>query len=141
MWLRVDSVIPECVCISLGAIDLAYCDILYRDLKKGLEGLVLESLLHLVYLTTPYNLAAQSEPDWMVYFWQVRNGTFQLRSLSTFVECLATASPLLKCLGLAVSSFRASSSLHLDYRISIMQNCGSYNIRAYTHTHMSLGFF
>ncbi|XP_041527547.1 helicase POLQ-like isoform X1 [Microtus oregoni] len=53
-----------------GAIDLAYCDILYRDLKKGLEGLVLESLLHLVYLTTPYDLAAQSEPDWMVYFRQ-----------------------------------------------------------------------
>jgi POLQ-like helicase len=41
-------------------------------LKKGLEGLVLESLLHLIYLTTPYDLAAQSEPDWMVYFKQVR---------------------------------------------------------------------
>lgn len=53
-----------------GAIDLAYCDTLYRDLKKGLEGLVLESLLHLVYLTTPYDLAAQLEPDWMVYFRQ-----------------------------------------------------------------------
>ncbi|XP_031192846.1 helicase POLQ-like isoform X2 [Mastomys coucha] len=53
-----------------GAIDLAYCDTLYKDLKKGLEGLVLESLLHLVYLTTPYDLAAQSEPDWMVYFRQ-----------------------------------------------------------------------
>ncbi|XP_028629505.1 helicase POLQ-like isoform X3 [Grammomys surdaster] len=53
-----------------GAIDLAYCDTLYRDLKKGLEGLVLESLLHLVYLITPYDLAAQSEPDWMVYFRQ-----------------------------------------------------------------------
>lgn len=53
-----------------GAIDLTYCDTLYRDLKKGLEGLVLESLLHLVYLTTPYDLAAQSEPDWMVYFRQ-----------------------------------------------------------------------
>ncbi|XP_051026262.1 helicase POLQ-like isoform X1 [Acomys russatus] len=53
-----------------GAIDLAYCDTLYRDLKKGLEGLVLESLLHLVYLTTPYDLVAQSEPEWMVYFRQ-----------------------------------------------------------------------
>ncbi|KAL1790926.1 helicase POLQ-like isoform X1 [Sigmodon hispidus] len=53
-----------------GAIDLAYCDTLYRDLKKGLEGLVLENLLHLVYLTTPYDLVAQSEPDWMVYFRQ-----------------------------------------------------------------------
>ncbi|XP_052591465.1 helicase POLQ-like isoform X1 [Peromyscus californicus insignis] len=53
-----------------GAIDLAYSDTLYRDLKKGLEGLVLESLLHLVYLTTPYDLVAQTEPDWMVYFRQ-----------------------------------------------------------------------
>ncbi|KAM5271391.1 helicase POLQ-like isoform 2-T2 [Ctenodactylus gundi] len=53
-----------------GTIDLAYCDTLYRDLKKGLEGLVLESLLHLVYLTTPYDLAFQCVPDWMIYFRQ-----------------------------------------------------------------------
>ncbi|XP_032488143.1 helicase POLQ-like isoform X3 [Phocoena sinus] len=53
-----------------GAIDLAYCDNLYRDLKKGLEGLVLESLLHLIYLTTPYDMASQCHPDWMIYFRQ-----------------------------------------------------------------------
>ncbi|XP_053453735.1 helicase POLQ-like isoform X2 [Nycticebus coucang] len=53
-----------------GSIDLAYCNILYRDLKKGLEGLVLESLLHLIYLTTPYDLVAQCEPNWMIYFRQ-----------------------------------------------------------------------
>ncbi|XP_045140137.1 helicase POLQ-like isoform X7 [Echinops telfairi] len=53
-----------------GMIDLAYCDILYRDLKKGLEGLVLESLLHLVYLATPYDMVSQCNPDWMVYFRQ-----------------------------------------------------------------------
>ncbi|XP_075400210.1 helicase POLQ-like isoform X2 [Tenrec ecaudatus] len=53
-----------------GMIDLAYCDILYRDLKKGLEGLVLESLLHLVYLATPYGMVSQSDPDWMIYFRQ-----------------------------------------------------------------------
>ncbi|XP_045675927.1 helicase POLQ-like isoform X2 [Phyllostomus hastatus] len=53
-----------------GTIDLAYCDILYRDLKKGLEGLVLESLLHLVYLTTPYDMASQCDPDWMIFFRQ-----------------------------------------------------------------------
>ncbi|XP_030873707.1 helicase POLQ-like isoform X2 [Leptonychotes weddellii] len=50
--------------------DLAYCDILYRDLKKGLEGLVLESLLHLIYLTTPYDMGSQCVPDWMIYFRQ-----------------------------------------------------------------------
>ncbi|KAK2490045.1 hypothetical protein MC885_008714 [Smutsia gigantea] len=53
-----------------GTIDLAYCDILYRDLKKGLEGLVLESFLHLIYLTTPYEMASQCHPDWMIYFRQ-----------------------------------------------------------------------
>ncbi|XP_030873708.1 helicase POLQ-like isoform X3 [Leptonychotes weddellii] len=53
-----------------GTIDLAYCDILYRDLKKGLEGLVLESLLHLIYLTTPYDMGSQCVPDWMIYFRQ-----------------------------------------------------------------------
>uniref|UniRef100_F6VII6 Helicase, POLQ like n=1 Tax=Equus caballus TaxID=9796 RepID=F6VII6_HORSE len=53
-----------------GTIDLAYCDVLYRDLKKGLEGLVLESLLHLIYLTTPYDMASQCDPDWMIYFRQ-----------------------------------------------------------------------
>ncbi|ELK26532.1 Helicase POLQ-like protein [Myotis davidii] len=53
-----------------GTIDLAYCDILYRDLQKGLEGLVLESLLHLIYLTTPYDMASQCDPDWMIYFTQ-----------------------------------------------------------------------
>nr|XP_025145568.1 helicase POLQ-like isoform X3 [Bubalus bubalis] len=54
-----------------GTIDLAYCDILYRDLKKGLEGLMLESLLHLIYLTTPYDMASQCDPDWMIYFRQI----------------------------------------------------------------------
>ncbi|XP_054996817.1 helicase POLQ-like isoform X1 [Sorex araneus] len=53
-----------------GTIDLAYCDVLYTDLKKGLEGLVLESLLHLIYLTTPYDMASQCDPDWIIYFSQ-----------------------------------------------------------------------
>ncbi|XP_066241562.1 helicase POLQ-like [Saccopteryx leptura] len=53
-----------------GTIDLAYCDILYRDLKIGLESLVLESFLHLIYLTTPYDMASQCNPDWMIYFRQ-----------------------------------------------------------------------
>nr|XP_048703790.1 helicase POLQ-like isoform X4 [Caretta caretta] len=53
-----------------GSIDLAYCDALYRDLKKGLEGLVLESCLHLLYLTTPYDMTDHCRPDWMIYFRQ-----------------------------------------------------------------------
>ncbi|XP_053107515.1 helicase POLQ-like [Hemicordylus capensis] len=53
-----------------GSIDLAYCDTLYADLKKGLEGLILESCLHLLYLTMPYDMIAQCNPDWMIYFKQ-----------------------------------------------------------------------
>uniref|UniRef100_A0A8C3YIN9 Helicase, POLQ like n=1 Tax=Catagonus wagneri TaxID=51154 RepID=A0A8C3YIN9_9CETA len=68
-----------------GTIDLAYCDILYRDLKKGLEGLVLESLLHLIYLTTPYEMASQCDPDWMVYFRQFSQLSPAEQSVATLV--------------------------------------------------------
>ncbi|XP_060707348.1 helicase POLQ-like isoform X2 [Hemiscyllium ocellatum] len=53
-----------------GSIDLAYCDSLNMDLKKGLEGLVLGNYLHLIYLVTPYDIVSQCIPDWMVYFRQ-----------------------------------------------------------------------
>ncbi|XP_041825219.1 helicase POLQ-like [Melanotaenia boesemani] len=53
-----------------GSVDLTYCDLLYKDLCKGLEGLLLNSYLHLVYLVTPYDLIAQCKPDWMIYFRQ-----------------------------------------------------------------------
>jgi len=54
-----------------GSVDLNYCDLLYRDLSKGLEGLLLNSFLHLVYLVTPYDMVHQCKPDWMIYFRQV----------------------------------------------------------------------
>ncbi|XP_053920379.1 helicase POLQ-like isoform X4 [Cuculus canorus] len=53
-----------------GSIDLAYCNLLYRELKKGLEGLVLESNLHVLYLATPYDLTSNCSPDWMIYLRQ-----------------------------------------------------------------------
>ncbi|KAM3831978.1 helicase POLQ-like isoform 1-T1 [Vipera latastei] len=53
-----------------GSIELAHCDTLYKDLKKGLEGLILESYLHLLYLITPYDMIPQCSPNWMVYFKQ-----------------------------------------------------------------------
>ncbi|XP_066502025.1 helicase POLQ-like [Hoplias malabaricus] len=53
-----------------GSVDLSYCDVLYRDLCKGLEGLLLNSFLHLVYLVTPYDMVSQCKPDWMLYFTQ-----------------------------------------------------------------------
>ncbi|NWZ68364.1 HELQ Helicase, partial [Acrocephalus arundinaceus] len=53
-----------------GSIDLAYCNLLYRELKKGLEGLVLESNFHLLYLSTPYDMTSTCSPDWMIYLRQ-----------------------------------------------------------------------
>ncbi|CAH2301640.1 helicase POLQ-like isoform X1 [Pelobates cultripes] len=53
-----------------GSIDLDYSGALYCDLKKGLEGLVLESFLHLLYLVTPYDILSNCSPDWMIYFRQ-----------------------------------------------------------------------
>ncbi|XP_068561463.1 helicase POLQ-like isoform X3 [Cebidichthys violaceus] len=53
-----------------GSVDLTYSDVLYKDLSKGLEGLLLNSCLHLVYLVTPYDMITQCRPDWMVFFRQ-----------------------------------------------------------------------
>lgn len=53
-----------------GSVDLTYSGVLYSDLCKGLEGLLLNSYLHLVYLVTPYDLLSQCKPEWMVYLRQ-----------------------------------------------------------------------
>ncbi|XP_028274206.1 helicase POLQ-like [Parambassis ranga] len=53
-----------------GSVDLSFCDVLYKDLSKGLEGLLLNSYLHLLYLVTPYDMISQCRPDWMVFFRQ-----------------------------------------------------------------------
>ncbi|KAG7499012.1 helicase POLQ-like isoform X1 [Solea senegalensis] len=53
-----------------GSVDLTFSDLLYKDLSLGLEGLLLNSYLHLVYLVTPYDMITQCKPDWMIYFRQ-----------------------------------------------------------------------
>ncbi|XP_070780569.1 helicase POLQ-like [Enoplosus armatus] len=53
-----------------GSVDLTYSDMLYKDLSEGLEGLLLNSYLHLVYLVTPYDMISQCKPDWMMFFRQ-----------------------------------------------------------------------
>ncbi|XP_066488391.1 helicase POLQ-like [Tiliqua scincoides] len=53
-----------------GSVDLAYCNTVYKNLKKGLEGLILESCLHLLYLTMPYDMISQCIPNWMIYLKQ-----------------------------------------------------------------------
>ncbi|OXB84089.1 UNVERIFIED_CONTAM: hypothetical protein H355_012207 [Colinus virginianus] len=53
-----------------GSIDVSYCNLLYKELRKGLEALVLESSLHLLYLATPYDVVSNCSPDWMIYLRQ-----------------------------------------------------------------------
>lgn len=56
---------------SSASVDLTYAEVLYKDLSKGLESLLLNSYLHLVYLVTPYDLIDQCKPNWMIFFRQV----------------------------------------------------------------------
>lgn len=61
-----------CLCLSSsGSVDLAYSQVLYLDLTKGLDGLQLNSFLHLLYLVTPYDILSQCKPEWMTYLRQV----------------------------------------------------------------------
>lgn len=65
-------------------MDLTCSDVLYKDLSKGLDGLLLKSYLHLVYLVTPYDMISQCKPDWMTYFRQVQSH-FQILYNDLFV--------------------------------------------------------
>lgn len=56
-------------------MDLTHSKVLYQDLTKGLDGLLLNSYLHLVYLVTPYDMLSQCKPDWMTYLRQVLQDT------------------------------------------------------------------
>ncbi|XP_036385486.1 helicase POLQ-like [Megalops cyprinoides] len=68
-----------------GSIDLTYSDTLYKDLLKGLESLVLNSFLHLIYLVTPYDMVSQCKPDWMVYYRQFSMLSASEQKMSAFV--------------------------------------------------------
>ncbi|KAK3590231.1 hypothetical protein CHS0354_041297 [Potamilus streckersoni] len=54
-----------------GPVDLEYAGLLYLDLKKAEESLVLSNYLHLLYLVTPYDAVKDVSPSWMIYFSQM----------------------------------------------------------------------
>ncbi|XP_061553995.1 helicase POLQ-like [Phycodurus eques] len=54
-----------------GCVDVSHSEVLYQDLQQGLEGLFLNSFLHLLFLVTPYDLAAACTPDWMTFYTQM----------------------------------------------------------------------
>ena len=54
-----------------GPIDPDYAGLLYKDLKKAEEPLVVSTYLHLLYLVTPYDMVKDLNPSWLIYFTQV----------------------------------------------------------------------
>ncbi|XP_053406623.1 helicase POLQ-like [Mercenaria mercenaria] len=54
-----------------GPIDPDYAEMLYKDLKKAEEPLVISNHLHLLYLVTPYDVVKDITPSWFIYFNQM----------------------------------------------------------------------
>ena len=55
-----------------GCIDVESSPVIYREVARALENLVLTNELHLLYLVTPLDIRDSIEPQWMTYFKQVR---------------------------------------------------------------------
>ncbi|XP_066932917.1 helicase POLQ-like [Clytia hemisphaerica] len=53
-----------------GCIDIDFVPTLYKDLKKSLQGIVLATELHLLYLATPIDQTAILTVKWMTYYRQ-----------------------------------------------------------------------
>ena len=56
----------------VGCIDVDSSPMIYGELARAQEDLVLTTELHLLYLVTPLDLRDSIEPDWMTYFKQVK---------------------------------------------------------------------
>lgn len=59
----------------VGCIDVDSSPMIYSELARAQEDLVLTTELHLLYLVTPPDLRDSIEPDWMTYFKQVKQCT------------------------------------------------------------------
>ena len=57
--------------IIVGCIDVDSSPMIYSELARAQDNLVLANELHLLYLVTPPNMRDSVEPEWMVYFQQV----------------------------------------------------------------------
>lgn len=55
-----------------GCINVENSPVIYREVTRALENLVLTNELHLLYLVTPLDIRDSIEPEWMTYFKQVR---------------------------------------------------------------------
>ena len=50
-----------------GSIDVDCGSKLYNDLVKAQQSLVVASYLHLLFLSTPYDMVTDIKPNWMIY--------------------------------------------------------------------------
>jgi POLQ-like helicase len=54
-----------------GSVDISWGKRLYDDLVQAQQSLVVANHLHLLYLSTPYDVVEDVQPDWMLYLQQV----------------------------------------------------------------------
>lgn len=55
----------------VGSIDIDYGSRLYGDLVKAQQSLVVANHLHLLFLSTPYDMVNDIKPTWMIYLREV----------------------------------------------------------------------
>jgi len=51
----------------VGSVDIDCGSKLYADLVQAQQSLVIANHLHLLYLSTPYDLVSDVKPNWMIY--------------------------------------------------------------------------
>ena len=62
--------------ILAGCIDVDSSPMIYSELARAQDNLVLANELHLLYLVTPHDLRDSPQPEWMVYYKQVCGNSF-----------------------------------------------------------------
>lgn len=62
--------------ILAGCIDVDSSPLIYSELARAQDNLVLANELHLLYLVTPHDLRDSPQPEWMVYYKQVSGNSF-----------------------------------------------------------------
>ena len=63
--------------ILAGCIDVDSSPLIYSELARAQDNLVLANELHLLYLVTPHDLRDSPQPEWMVYYKQVSWSSFR----------------------------------------------------------------
>lgn len=76
-----------------GCIDVDSSPLIYSELARAQDNLVLANELHLLYLVTPHDLRDSPQPEWMVYYKQV--SSFREESEERVAELLGATESFL----------------------------------------------